>query len=54
MHLLGLHVDNYNPKQGDPVHYGGTQDMIAEITDFATHCIPMLKTQFHWESLVLQ
>jgi len=53
MHPLGLHVDNYNPKQGDPVHYGGTQDMIAEITDFATHCIPMLKTNFHWESLVL-
>ena len=54
MHPLGIHVDHYNPNQADPVHYGGTKDMTAENTDFATLCIPTLKSRFHWECLVLQ
>ena len=54
MHPLGIHVDRYNPNQANPVHYGGTKDMIAEITDFSTLCIPTLKSRFHWECLVLQ
>jgi len=54
MHPLGIHIDRYNRNQADPVHYGGTKDMITEITDFANLCIPTLKSRFHWECLVLQ
>jgi len=54
MHALGIHANSYNPKSCDLVHYGGTESMICEIEDFATHCIPLLKQQFHTECLVLQ
>jgi len=36
------------------VHYGGTHDLIHEISEFAALCIPVLKLQFHSECLVMQ
>jgi len=54
MHALGIHVSPYNPKSCDMVCYGGTQSMICEIEDFVSHCIPLLKHQFHTECLVMQ
>jgi len=54
MHAMGVHVDLYNGNKCDPVQYGGTETMIDKIANFASHCIPLLKEQFHTESLVMQ
>ena len=54
MHPFGLHVDLYNATNSDPVHYANTKSMQTEISEFANACLPILKTCFHYESLVLQ
>jgi len=54
MHAMGIHIDLYNQNKCDPVEYIGTQSMIDEIANFASHCIPLLKQQFHTECLVMQ
>jgi len=54
IHAMGVHVDLYDGSKFDPVHYGGTETMIDEFTNFAMHCIPLLKEHFHMESLVMQ
>jgi len=54
MHAMGVHVDLYNGNRCDPVHHGGTETTIHEIANFASHCIPFLKEQFHTESSVMQ
>jgi len=41
VHAMGIHVDSYNPRSCDPVHYGGTQEMISEMKHLlliAYHC----------------
>ena len=54
MHAFGLHVDTFDPIRSDPVHYGGTHGLIHELTEFAALCIPVLKSRFHSECLVMQ
>jgi len=43
MHAMCVHVDLYYGNKCDPVQYGGTETMIDEIANFASHCIPLLK-----------
>jgi len=54
MYVLGLHIDSYNPRRQDPVHYGGTQKVLSEITEFSYLCLPLFKDQFPLECLVMQ
>jgi len=43
MYALEWHVDSYNPRRYDPVHYGGTQNVISEISEISKLCLPLLK-----------
>jgi len=54
MYASGLHIDSYNPSQQDPVHYVGMQDVVLEISNFSTLCLPLLKKWFPLECLVMQ
>jgi len=51
---FGVHVNKYNPKKCDPVHYGRTSDMKDEISKFARVCLLIIKQCFHFESITLQ
>jgi len=43
MYPFGIHVDTYDPKKCDPVHYGSTSSMTREISEFASACLPVIK-----------
>ncbi len=34
MFPLGLHIDSYNPRRQDPVHYGGTKKCCLRLQNF--------------------
>jgi len=43
MYPFGMHVDSYNPKNMDPVHYINTIDMLAEISEFSNFLFTYLE-----------
>jgi len=43
MYPLGMHVDSYNPKKTEPVHYANSITLQEELSEFTKICLPMLK-----------
>ncbi len=54
MHPFGMHVDVFKPNCSDPVHYSHTEEFCAEITAFASLCLPQLQQHFHMEYITMQ
>jgi len=54
MYPFGMHIDAYKPNCLEPVNYSSTEEFSAEITAFATLCLPQLKQHFHMEYITMQ